>query len=952
MKSFKVLSIFLTGWWCFISFSTSYAATERGDYLEIRTVGELRQALLDAQSNGQDDFIVLADGIYETDADGLGTFQFIDDEAYSLTLVAQNQGQAVLDGSGIHRVLDLDSTAQTSIEIDGLVLQNGFSTDGAAGLQLNVKNTTIIDSEFLDNVGSAIQSYGDYGRGETILIERSKFLRTRTMPAIVQSGYYSPLNIVSSYFKDNEGAVHASVNYSDASIVNSIFVNNTNDGATRAVVLNGGSQEQKDILNSLFLEEAADEAIATRVVVHFGSTVRNKIYNSVFLGLSGIDATQVFEIHHSLIDKARITGSAFKKNLILDDRNPKFVDALNYNFDLLDGSDLIDNGSIDELNLPDTDFQGNPRIVGDYVDIGPFESLSPTGGDLNVVGAVIDGPIGVSTLAELRAALNTVIANGQDDTILLEDGLYRVTDDGQGPLEYFDNESFQITLKAKNPSGAILDGDGTHRVLEVNSTSATSLVLDGLVLQNGFSTDGAAGMQLNVKNTTIIDSEFLDNVGSAIQSYGDYGRGETILIERSKFLRNRTMPAIVHSGYYSPLSIVSSYFKDNEGAVRAHVNYSRASIQNSIFLNNTSENQTTGVSMQGGDRAVHNSLFLESIEKGDSTNRTAVRISGDQINHIYNSIFLDSANVLASGESFAMHHTYIDTTKLAVPDGSLLSSLVFEGIALEFTDAVNEDFSLQYFSELINAGSQEQIGLPETDFAGNPRVAGNIVDIGPYESLDLDNDGLVDEIDPDRDGDGVDNNLDWAPGNASEQIDSDGDGIGDNSDNCTITSNSDQINTDGDAEGDDCDSDDDNDGYSDKQEAIDGTNPLSPFSCSQGCFNFDIDGDGENDALTDGLLVLRHLLGFSSDALVDKAISNLATRHDATEITRYLNDAESELDIDGDGEARALTDGLLLIRYLFGISDDGLISGAIGENAERTTVEQIETHISERIPVI
>ena len=63
MKSFKVLSIFLTGWWCFISFSTSYAATERGDYLEIRTVGELRQALLDAQSNGQDDFIVLADGI-------------------------------------------------------------------------------------------------------------------------------------------------------------------------------------------------------------------------------------------------------------------------------------------------------------------------------------------------------------------------------------------------------------------------------------------------------------------------------------------------------------------------------------------------------------------------------------------------------------------------------------------------------------------------------------------------------------------------------------------------------------------------------------------------------------------------------------------------------------------------------------------------------------------------
>jgi hypothetical protein len=59
-----------------------------------------------------------------------------------------------------------------------------------------------------------------------------------------------------------------------------------------------------------------------------------------------------------------------------------------------------------------------------------------------------------------------------------------------------------------------------------------------------------------------------------------------------------------------------------------------------------------------------------------------------------------------------------------------------------------------------------------------------------------------------------------------------------------------------------------------------------------------------------------------------------------------------QLDIDGDGEAGALTDGLILIRYLFGFSGDALISGAIGENAERTTAEQIEAYISERIPVI
>ena len=104
--------------------------------------------------------------------------------------------------------------------------------------------------------------------------------------------------------------------------------------------------------------------------------------------------------------------------------------------------------------------------------------------------------------------------------------------------------------------------------------------------------------------------------------------------------------------------------------------------------------------------------------------------------------------------------------------------------------------------------------------------------------------------------------------------------------------------------------------------------------------------------MTDGLLVIRHLFGFSGDSLIADATSNVATRQEAEEITSYLNYAESELDIDGNGEAGALTDGLLLIRYLFGFSGDSLISGAVSENAERTTAEQIEAYISARIPVI
>ena len=57
------------------------------------------------------------------------------------------------------------------------------------------------------------------------------------------------------------------------------------------------------------------------------------------------------------------------------------------------------------------------------------------------------------------------------------------------------------------------------------------------------------------------------------------------------------------------------------------------------------------------------------------------------------------------------------------------------------------------------------------------------------------------------------------------------------------------------------------------------------------------------------------------------------------------------LDIDGNGESKALSDGLLLIRYLFGFTGDALlIVGAIGDGATRDTSDAIEAYISERVP--
>ena len=59
---------------------------------------------------------------------------------------------------------------------------------------------------------------------------------------------------------------------------------------------------------------------------------------------------------------------------------------------------------------------------------------------------------------------------------------------------------------------------------------------------------------------------------------------------------------------------------------------------------------------------------------------------------------------------------------------------------------------------------------------------------------------------------------------------------------------------------------------------------------------------------------------------------------------------QTALDIDGNGTADALTDGLLVIRYLFGLRGAALIQGAVGAGAQRTTATEIEAYLKPFLP--
>ncbi len=90
-------------------------------------------------------------------------------------------------------------------------------------------------------------------------------------------------------------------------------------------------------------------------------------------------------------------------------------------------------------------------------------------------------------------------------------------------------------------------------------------------------------------------------------------------------------------------------------------------------------------------------------------------------------------------------------------------------------------------------------------------------------------------------------------------------------------------------------------------------NDSATATTTVGSPHIDIDGNSSYDALTDGLLIVRNLAGLTGTSLTGGAIGQGATRSTPAEIVQYLDTIRPHLDVDGDGIADALTDGLLMM---------------------------------------
>jgi outer membrane protein assembly factor BamB len=123
------------------------------------------------------------------------------------------------------------------------------------------------------------------------------------------------------------------------------------------------------------------------------------------------------------------------------------------------------------------------------------------------------------------------------------------------------------------------------------------------------------------------------------------------------------------------------------------------------------------------------------------------------------------------------------------------------------------------------------------------------------------------------------------------------------------------------------------------------------FSSNATSRGLDVDGNGAADALTDGILMLRFLFSSEGQWSYTDALGTGATRTTRESLKGFLDARRpSTLDVDGNGTADALTDGILILRYLFAPTGEWTFSDAVGTGATRSTRAEIKAFLDQYFP--
>ncbi len=636
----------------------------------VSTTPELRTALETAATNGEDDTIILADGTYKTTDDAGGTFIYLSNEANKLTLQGSSSENVILSGDSTDQILNHQSTEDAPMTLEKLSFVEGNITEGLGGGVYTDYSIVVTDCNFTNNSARSSKGGGFYSSRTSTTVTNSTF--TNNSAKYGGGGfasYASSITVTNSTFTNNSashGGGFASY-ASSITVTNSTFTNNSSNYAGGSK--GGGfyssydSRTSTTVTNSTFTNNSADNgggfasyASSTTVTnsiftnnsaedkgggIYIGSGEDHVIVNSIFKdnNTSDIDGglnVIIPYLENNYLDTSKVTISNFKKNNIFEGVNLGFVDEANGDYNLTASSDLIDAGTTDitDLILPTEDLNGNARIAGATIDIGPYEfsSTKPTISTFTYTGTAKE-------LSQLTFSVDYTLA---DDGRTLDNITYDYTNDGSWSA--VDTHTFD-TAGTYTVNAKVTDSEGEH------SSTSLQVMISEIGLQD--------------KLLSELTQEQIDIILPFIES------------DKTSAVTSATTTALENGKNYvlnnlNEFNLTTEETKDNLVSVATDAGYSDGLIAGKQYVqDNPSEFNLVTVADNGSDYADFDwkvdSLNLTSLTSGWTLLGTPIEITDLSVFDNVNLVWIYDKDSTTPWSAYSSNQT----TKQAIEDTNI-----------------------------------------------------------------------------------------------------------------------------------------------------------------------------------------------------------------------------------------------------------------------------------------
>ena len=293
-----------------------------------------------------------------------------------------------------------------------------------------------------------------------------------------------------------------------------------------------------------------------------------------------------------------------------------------------------------------------------------------------------------------------------------------------------------VTVDASDlPGGITIDANGISRVFYVyGGTDNEPTVLKGLTITGGNIANDGGGIYV-APGTVMLENCIV--TGNHLRERSSRGAGicnnGTLTVTNCIVSENTTDGrggGIFSSG---TLTVTDTVITGNRNS-GIYQNQGTATVTDSIIVENSSDSgggiyhssgilTLTNCTVSGNSAARYGGgIFTLFLSTSDISIRNSV-IARNTAANDGNDVYKNSLSaVLRAGNTLSSYTDWTESENCLEYDPNLPL----------FTDAENGDYTLAAGSQAINAGNNDYV-TAETDLAGNPRIAGGIVDLGAYE---------------------------------------------------------------------------------------------------------------------------------------------------------------------------------------------------------------------------